>query len=51
MSFATPCQQERRPARVLIFSSESSLTVVHYPDRGKVGFSARSEVDYWEGEA
>ena len=50
------------PARVLIFSSESSLTVVHYPDSGKVGFWARSdgqgallprerELDYWEGEA
>ena len=31
------------PARVLIFSSESSLTVVHYPDSGKVGFRARSD--------
>jgi uncharacterized cupin superfamily protein len=50
------------PARVLIFSSESSLTVVHYPDSGKVGFRARSdgqgallprerELDYWAGEA
>jgi uncharacterized cupin superfamily protein len=50
------------PARVLIFSSESPLTVVHYPDSGKVGFQARSdgqgallprerELDYWEGEA
>lgn len=49
-------------ARVLIFSSESSLTVVHYPDGGKVGYWARSdgqgpllprerELDYWEGEA
>ena len=26
------------PARVLIFSSESSLTVVHYPDSDKVGY-------------
>ena len=50
------------PARVLVFSSESSLTVVHYPDSGKVGFWARDdgqgallprerELDYWEGEA
>lgn len=50
------------PARVLIFSSDSSLTVVHYPDSGKVGFRARSggqgallprerELDYREGEA
>lgn len=50
------------PARVLIFSSDSSLTVVHYPDSGKVGFRARSggqgallprerERDYREGEA
>ena len=50
------------PARVLIFSSESALTVVHYPDSGKVGFRSRSdghgallprepELDYWEGEA
>jgi uncharacterized cupin superfamily protein len=49
-------------ARVLILSSESSLTVVHYPDSGKVGFWARNdgqgalfprerELDYWEGEA
>ena len=47
---------------MLIFSSESSLTVVHYPDSGKVGYRARSdgqgallprepELDYWEGEA
>jgi hypothetical protein len=50
------------PARVLIFSSDSSLTVVHYPGSGKVGFRARSggqgallprerELDYREGEA
>ncbi len=50
------------PARVLIFSSESSLTVVHYLDSGKVGFWAGSdgrrallprehELDYWDGEA
>ena len=50
------------PARMIIFSSESALTVVHYPDSGKVGFRARSdgqgallprerELDYWEGEA
>jgi uncharacterized cupin superfamily protein len=50
------------PARVVIFSSESSLNVVHYPDSGKVGFWARSDgqgallprerdLDYWEGEA
>ena len=50
------------PARVVIFSSESSLNVVHYPDSGKVGFWVRSdgqgallprerELDYWEGEA
>jgi uncharacterized cupin superfamily protein len=49
-------------ARVLILSSESSLTVVHYPDSGKVGYRSRSdgqgallprerELDYWEGEA
>jgi len=48
--------------RVLIFLSESSLTIVHYPDGGKVGYWARSggpgpllpgdrELDYWEGEA
>ena len=50
------------PARVLIFSSESPLMVVQYPDSSKVGFWARSdgqgallrrerELDYWEGEA
>ena len=48
------------PARVLIFSSESSLTVVHYPDSGKVGWASEGqgallprerELDYWEGEA
>ncbi len=48
------------PARVLIFSSESSLTVVHYPDSGKVGWASdgqgallprERELDYWEGEA
>jgi uncharacterized cupin superfamily protein len=49
-------------ARVLILSSESALTVVHYPDGGKVGYWAGSdgqrgllprerELDYWEGEA
>ena len=49
-------------ARVLIFSSESSLNVVHYPDGGKVGYWAASDgqgallprdrnLDYWEGEA
>jgi hypothetical protein len=46
---------------MIIFSSESALTVVHYPDSGKVGFRARDgqgallrrehELDYWEGEA
>jgi hypothetical protein len=47
---------------MIIFSSESALTIVHYPDSGKVGFRARSdgqgallrrehELDYWEGEA
>src|ERR1700751_4301361 len=30
-------------ARVLIFSSESSLNVVHYPDGGKVGYWAASD--------
>lgn len=50
------------PARVLILSYQSALTVVHYPDSDKVGFWARSdghrallagepELEYWDGEA
>ena len=49
------------PVRVVLFSSKSSLAVVHYPDSGKVGIwtaddgyhaLVRNEpkLDYWEGE-
>lgn len=48
-------------ARVVIFSSKSSLEVVTYPDSGKVGIWTRDDgyiamlrdepkLDYWDGE-